>query len=214
VKAFACSLVIIAVVLSMSSVAWGALTVIIVASALHAYRIKPRVIATGMVLVSLSLVVLYLWQGAQGYDSARRFEAYRIFMGEWWEHQDHVVFGFGPGSFPALNRLIQTKHHFMIEKDVMWNWLWLHSDWLQSAFELGVVGCCLYVTTAISVLWHLWRTQSIIGRDLFAMASGLCATAALNYPARYFICAFLMMFVAVASRRIGGTREQDLAATR
>jgi O-antigen ligase len=201
VKALAYLLAIAAIVISSSSVAWGVLTLVIISRALHEQRVRAHVLAEGLTLGVISLIALYYWHGIDGYDSAGRFQAYRIFIGEWWNHE-HVTFGFGPGSFPALNRLIQTKHQFMVEKGVMWNWLWLHSDWLQSAFELGIVGFCLYVATAASVLVHLWRERSVVSRDLFGMASGLCATAALNYPARYFICAFLMAFVAVASRRL------------
>lgn len=204
---------IVAVILSSSSVAWGVMTLVIIMHNLHRQRINRHILAYWLVFTVISLACLYWSQGIGGYFSSGRFQAYQIFMGEWWHHE-HVTLGFGPGSFPALNRLIQTKHQFMIDKTTMWNWLWLHSDWLQSAFELGVVGFCLYAATAISVLVHLWRARTGVSRDLFAMASGLCATAALNYPARYFICAFLMAFVAVASRRIGGVHEQDLATTR
>lgn len=195
-------LTISAIVISSSSIAWGVTMLVIISQSLHQWRLSKKLIGEIAIFCVVGMGLLYWQHGITGFDSAQRFPAFKVFMGEWWQNGDHIWMGFGPGSFPALNQIIQASHDFMISEGVLHNWLWLHSDWLQSAFELGIVGFCLYLATAISVLIHLWRNQTAMGRELFSMAVGLCATAALDYPARYFVCAFLMAFVAVASRRL------------
>lgn len=208
-KWLATGTVVVAILMSGSSIGCG--TAALVAGAVYAHGLRDSSRAIGWSLAVLSMLGLAGFLAAaltdNPFSSSRRFEAYRIFMGEWWD-KGRITFGLGPGSFPSLNALIQQKHGFMVEKNVMYHWLWLHSDWLQCAFELGLVGLALYLCAGAQVLRRLWVDGSRDAARLFSMAVGFAAMAAINYPARYFPTAFLMAFVAVAAYRL------SMAATR
>ena len=96
-------------------------------------------------------------------------------MTHWWEH-GNIWFGSGMGSARAIIPYIQRR--FEIDTDGH-TFYWLHSDILQCAFELGIVGL-----VAFAVLFYYALRHSHATPWLFSALCGWLATAAANYPAR------------------------------
>lgn len=110
------------------------------------------------------------------FSSSGRFELYRS-VGSWFARQElrYWLHGLGNGTFfmfgPSLH-----PHRF----------LWLHSDWAQAAFELGVVGLALY-------LWLAWDcVRGARGdRHLLASLLGVAAAGVFQYPVHLSLFAVL-----------------------
>ena len=127
-------------------------------------------------------------------DGSGRWGGYLVFMTEWW-NSGHQILGLGMGSFGVMSRSISLKHNF----NTFEIWPWLHSDWLQTMFELGVVGFILYAVLFVSVSKDLYTKRSSL---LFSIWMGLGASALIDFPIRYFPMAFIDCLVAVKSKRL------------
>ena len=187
---------VLALWLSASSIPYGVLACCFVGYLLCERKFQPLHLAGAMFI---PIAIGFGYDGVTLFDSAGRFTAYKVFMSDWWE-RGHVMFGMGPGSFAALAPSIQTKHNFMINADGgMWAWYWLHSDWLQSFFELGVVGGILIISVYLQSLFKLYRSNE---SQVFAIACGLGGCALVNYPMKYYVTAFLFGLVVVYANRL------------
>lgn len=140
-------------------------------------------IALSTVLKSLRIGLLLLIPGVYGVarlhqngaylDSLERINKYKKYMGFWAGSNRFMAFGVGPGSFMWCGLLIDklTPPFF----------LQMHSDWLQIAFELGLVGIALVVN-------FLLRTLKKVKGDtrLLAAVLGTVPFAMTYMPLRWF----------------------------
>lgn len=82
------------------------------------------------------------------FSSTKRFDAWVFFI----RHIDVSVFGSGLGLFPAISYMLQSKTGFNIyqtPQGISGFFSFLHNDFLQCFFELGVVGILALISTVI-----------------------------------------------------------------
>ena len=87
----------------------------------------------------LSTLGIFLYFNCGLFQSSGRFQMYRftwaaikVLPVRYW------LFGVGNGTYYMMGKQIQTMNNFMPMKGG--DWFWLHSDWLQTGFELGILG--------------------------------------------------------------------------
>lgn len=120
--------------------------------------------------------------------------AYQFFMGKWLKNPINIPFGVGFGTFGVFSQNLQG--HFT--GGVNGWWLWLHSDWLQSLFELGVIG---FISITLTYFYALARLYWQGFKHEFLALLMYGAMAAVNYPVRLSLSAALgawLMVVALA----------------
>ena len=205
-KLFAACIVLWSLYLAEASTPWGVLGVSLAA----AFFYRERTLWYTLLLFVPLVLGWALDCGGEYFSSNGRFQAYGVFFGEWWKMgPKYVVFGGGPGSFSALQEIIQAYHGLFVSDSAMQSWLWLHSDWLQTLWELGIVGLIAAVAVFAQTLYFSWRVRSDVGLFVFSLTSSLAATAIFQYPLRYFAGAFLAALLPVLAYRVSNPREQS-----
>lgn len=183
-KVFGASLSLFAIFLTKSAVPYGVLSVVFVGWAIMNY---PKMAPIGIV----PLVVGAISIGPKMINSSQRFTAYKVFLSYLFEIK-RQWFGTGMGTFQVYAPVIQNKAGFMFnQKTGGWLWLWIHSDPIQAVFEIGIIGFLLVLCLFLRGLLSLYKKGDW---QAFCLLLSLGATAAFNYPARYFPTAFLGMF--------------------
>lgn len=183
-----------AIILSKSSVQYGIIAAIAFGYIIHTNRKVNKTLAVASIPFLVGLII----ERNKLFDSAYRFDAYKIFMTSWWKNFPHWV-GSGPGTFQVFAPLIQIKNNFMVDMRPGQNsffWLWMHSDWLQVLFETGIIGLLLSLLLYSDVLYRLFKKKEPV---LFSLACGIGASAIFDFPCRYFSMAFLTMYVIAAA---------------
>lgn len=187
------SIQVIAIALSKTSIAWGVIATGILGYFICKERFSKR-LWVGLALCLVPILIGFILEGPQLLDSAQRFRAYAIFMSGWWK-AGHWMLGLGPGSFRATSKAIQAYTGFMVNADgTMWNWGWLHSDWLELVFTHGILGAILAIGVYLQILIKLYKAHD---KSLFAILCCIGASAIFNYPKNYFITFFLSAFFVV-----------------
>jgi len=97
----------------------------------------------------LTLTAGYLVEGSQMFNSTYRFEVWKIVM-DYFYHDVNWFYGAGMGLFEVLGPSIQTKYNLT---DVG-GFIFLHNDWLQILFELGVGAFILCVLLFFESLYR------------------------------------------------------------
>lgn len=195
---------VVAILLLGSSVPIGVFGVVLCALILKRYYVVqghlPRWYEWAWTLVigstTLGVGYFYLDDAKQKFfDSSGRF-LFASWLFELWG--DLVSRWGGAGLNLTTNLLpkVQALHKDrMIEHratgDTMDFWLWLHSDWAQCLFELGVIGFCLYLILSVYCVKRSWR----IPGGYFAATLGFLAMMLFNYPMHLPIHAFLGAFL-------------------
>jgi hypothetical protein len=173
---------VLAVAFSLSSIPIGVLFVTLAAYYFSTKRRQVKYVMPYLILGALCIGAIA--NGKHLFDSAMRFDAYKIFMTEWYE-RGHILFGTGLGTFQAMSPQMQAKHGFMMTPDGTGHyWASMHSCWLETLFNLGVVGLILYATLFYKTLRTLFDKHEHV---LFSVLSGIGATALFNYPSKYVI---------------------------
>lgn len=148
-------------------------------------------------LLSIALVG-YL---SPGLDNGR-FELWGRVMTFYWNHANILV-GFGPGSFELFGPKIQHASNFMTGS---W-FIWMHNDWLQILFELGIVGFILWGLAYVGVCRRVRARKSAY---LFASLIGLGVMACMNYPLRQPESIFFgVLLVSLALKRKSKCSDLD-----
>lgn len=174
-----------AVILSMSAIPWGVLTIVMLCITMSLQGFIPLILGFGFL-------------GHHMMQSSFRFEAYRVFMTAWYERALQqwtlFIFGTGFGSFPTYVPEIQRKARFMVDENGSGSlWFWLHSCWLQSGvFELGLLGFFLMCAIYFLILKKFYLKKD---KEMLSLSLGLGATALLNFPTKYFATAFLIAVI-------------------
>lgn len=203
------SLALVAIILSKSSIPYGVLVVVVVSYIISRFTVidvfgdllsRTRKTAqllwgclTGLAITTVLVGAAYMIEGNRLFDSAKRFEAYRLFFLAW-KKDGNLLWGTGPGSFQMLAPIVQMKNNFMVDLTMTHSsyfWLWAHSDWLQSFLENGAIGVILAIVVYVVALLKLYQKDDY---QVFAMFSGLGASAIFDYPLRIFIFSFLSVY--------------------
>lgn len=180
--------VVAAIILSKSSIPYGVMAVMGGAFLVSKYRARLNPV---YLLVLVPMLIGLAVEKGQLFDSAKRFDAYRLFFLAWKKDSNWWI-GSGPGSFQSLAPIVQIKNGFMIGKDHSYFWLWAHSDWLQNLLENGIIGSILVMALFTTVLVRLYRKNDA---QLFSLACGIGSAAIFDFPIRYFSMAFLTIFI-------------------
>lgn len=193
---FAASLLPLAAVFaSKSSVPVGGLMVAYLALVFSYCRdnlrafILPVILMAGVFLVGSSFLDKNL------FDSGYRFEAYKLFMGFWF-NKAPMLTGFGPGTFVVLAPQVQLETNYMITGTTGSFWLFLHSEWLQLLFEYGVIGLllCLVIFYLTCLIFYRNRRHEMLAAFLSLSASNL-----FNFNLRYAAGSLLLGFLLYAA---------------
>lgn len=141
-----------------------------------------------------------------------RFGAYKLFMEEWFYSGAYKkLFGFGPGSFEIISQVIQVKYQYMVHFiDNHWEGEWylqMHSDILQTIFELGLVGFLL----ALWALLDAWEELRILNPYWASSFMALLSATIFDFPLRQpFIAMLLIILLFLSVRRGRGTVSIDI----
>jgi hypothetical protein len=179
-----------AIILSKSAIPFGVFGIVVAARYIHQGR--------GLFYLAGALALGGVCVGPKMLSSSERFTAYKIFMGYLWEKK-RMLLGEGLGTLSVYAPTIQFENKFMVWEEAGrikgWVWSWLHSDFIQSFFELGAIG---FVLIMLIYLQALMRSK-VTNRDweIFSLGVGLGGAALLNYPCRYFSTAFLVTYFLV-----------------
>lgn len=109
-------------------------------------------------------------------------------------HQDArtILFGFGPSSFFVYGPLIQKAFiPVMPERDV---WVMMHSDFLQCAFEFGILGCILMLIVSIYTLKKALVEKSVF-LSLCAYFIAMTNYYPIHWPSHLIVLLFLLLLV-------------------
>lgn len=197
------SIPIAAIFLAKSSVPIGALAVVVAGLYLTSnYKLRQKLIACGLGVTLILGLALILDKNL--FDSAYRFQAYKIFMYRWYLEANFLV-GFGPGSFQVLGPNIQLPNPLLPQgfmMDLAHNqghfWTYMHSEWLQLLFENGFIGLFLVTAIFIKALLVFLRADW----DCLIASMALGTSVLFNYHTRFTLGAFLLGFLIVYSYRL------------
>lgn len=187
-------LLISAIIASKSSIPYGVLAIMLLG-----YAMADRKISIKTVGFAVSpMLVAACAEGKRLFDSAHRFDAYKLFFTAWKQNSSWLI-GSGPGTFQSLAPVVQIRNNFMVDVDERHSsyfWLWAHSDWFQCLLENGIIGLTLCVTLFAVVLYRLYKKQDA---QMFSLACGLGAAAIFDFPVRYFSMAFITAWVVASA---------------
>lgn len=181
-----------ALMFSASSICYGVLGAVLIGIAL--YRKRFWLASCGLI----PFIIGWCVDGLGFFSSGYRFQAYKTFMGAWIRYANHWT-GTGVGTFRIIAEKIQNNTGFMFDGKTGFYWPWMHSDWLQVVFELGMIGFLLIAALYAQALWRLYNKK--YSENEFAMACGLGASAIFDYPLRYFATALLCSYVVAKAYR-------------
>ncbi len=141
-------------------------------------------IALPVVVTPILGALAYWHSNAPLLDGHERLAAWTRYFSFWWESWGFVAFGVGPGSFMFTAMQIDKKPPI---------WFFMHSDFLQVPWELGVVGLALmlmaFARLVISARYDV---------KLLAAMFGLMAASLTYHPFRFFPGMLYAAFVFVA----------------
>lgn len=147
-----------------SVTAWAALVVLIFAYTARHWRLILWLIPLmGILFIMFGLIT----EQGNVFDSAGRVDLWATIFRHWYEQRYFVGTGFG--SYPLFGPHIQTLHGHGDGT----LWIWLHNDWLQILFELGVPGFILALGFWISALIKTRRQPALFASWL---TLGFCMT--------------------------------------
>lgn len=136
---------------------------------------KNRWILGGLVASYFSWVLLHA-------DSDGRAGAWILSM-KFWQTQEDYLWGLGLGSYevigPALTKLYPPGVFSV-----------LHSDWLQTLFELGVIGLLGLFSLFCACLWKLRKQPRLFYSLILFGAFGVA-----NMPLHYYLSALYGAFL-------------------
>lgn len=182
----------LAIYFSKSSIPFGVLGVGL--SSLLIIKLKRESFKPMIMILAFILFFLNLSSGKSSFDSAYRFDAYKIFMSEWLNAK-HFALGTGPGSFWPIAFHAQMETGFMNYQYWFWN---MHSDWLQILFENGIVGLLLVITFSIVTIKKLNKKKEA---GLVCSCLGILSSGIFSSPLRYFPFAFFIGYIFIYSQR-------------
>lgn len=186
------------IILSKSAIPYGVLGVVITSRLIS----QSGISVSSLLPLGAALALGGFFVGSKMVNSSGRFQAYRVFLTYLYEAKMYV-FGTGLGSLKVFAPTVQINSNFMMEETEKgvrgWVWTRLHSDFLESLFQLGIIGFLLVVLVYLYALIRAFLSRD---SELFSLGIGLGAAASLNYPLHYFSTAFLAVYFVVSALEI------------
>lgn len=180
----AIALSVAAVFLSKGSIGIGMLAVL---GGLYAVREGYwKLLLAAPIPIILGAVI---W-GQTLFDSSGRVHMWKFFIGNMLNNPINYAFGTGYGTFGSFSSYLQRIHKVGGND---W-WMWLHNDWLEIFFTLGVVGLVLAVCVYLSALMRFYvRSEhpEAISLVLLGLMMGM------NYPAHHPISALFAAWLVI-----------------
>lgn len=177
-----------------SSTPMGAAIVCFVAyltsSRWHRWGLFDIVVSGTPVVVGLGFLAKFI--NPLFFDDSYRFQFWKFFMREWWERAN-VWTGTGFGTAALHLAGTQMFHKYNTENNL---WLWLHSDFLQLAYELGFVGLALGVAVFVAAVVRAYRARR---HELVAAIVTAAAVGSVQYPLRLGPFATLIAFLLMSA---------------
>lgn len=138
--------------------------------------------APAALFLPVLLCIALLRANAPMLDGLERLKGYRIYMGFWSQVLEAIAVGFGPGSFKWIAYSLPDPDRPLAD--------YLHSDWLQIFFELGIMGGVLSILT-------YWRALVMARRDeqVFLAVAAAGAFAITYHPLHMAPTAFLLCLI-------------------
>ncbi len=161
----------------------GATSFLILASymAVFAFRLRMSWLEKSLVAAGLGVSIYWLAQykpfGVNRWTSAWRDHLL------YWAESNKVVWGFGPGSYEWISYTLREK--------VGYEQYWLHSDWLQFAFETGLVGLAFALLAYGFMLWRL-RYNTIFLLAWVGLGIGMTFYSPIQFFSVQVVAAYLM----------------------
>lgn len=97
----------------------------------------------------------WFFLGPKFMSSGDRFMMWKFFMSKWATNPLLWGAGSGFGTFGVFS--VNLQRTFDVRAGVWW--LWMHNDWLQGVFEVGIIGGLLMIWTYTAALIGLFRRQ-------------------------------------------------------
>lgn len=141
-------------------------------------------LVTVIVPALTAAALLGMWLNPLLFNDSYRVQFWKFFM-TWWAKNVDVWTGTGFGTFLLYGPMIQLTYKYNTENNL---WIWLHSDWGQLLFELGIVGFLLGVAVFVQAVVRAYRA----GRhELVAALVTFAAVMVPQYPFR--LASFALM---------------------
>ena len=99
------------------------------------------------------------WYGFEHFwHASGRFVIWKKTFAYWMKDDVwHKILGVGPGSFEIYGPGIQLQQ--TVPGGLNMVYIWLHNDYLQNLFELGLVGFCLFLALHVQVLYVSYKIE-------------------------------------------------------
>ncbi len=183
-----------AIILAQAGIAYVTLVVaLLMLYVPHLMKLKYRWAIIGIVVIFVFLGARvsepYYFSSLTNLMHADRFEIYGAWMQDWIHNYNQMV-GSGLGMVEVLARLGEMN---------IWNngYKQIHSDVLQTLFELGAIGLLLLLSLVALVLRKTWESPL-----LFAIAAGALVPLTLSYPLHSALFCLLYATLLVLPLRI------------
>lgn len=128
-----------------------------------------------------------------------------------WKHKFNYLIGCGNGSFNFwgphaeqqtyvtdemfFNRFMPffDKKWVNYHNRPHWYWLWLHSDILQTLFEMGTLGLLVWINTVAQAVWRMRKNEAVLA-SMLAWLTVAVFYFPLHYPIQMMLGVFLISF--------------------
>lgn len=184
----------LAILLTGASIPIGAFTVAIGSYLIASSRKRWAAIQVVACITGSILVAAYMKLGSDLWYSSGRYQMWAFFIA-WWNGKEMWMTGTGLGTSFSLLSWLQI--HYSKNHNIF---MWMHNDWLQILFELGVFG----LLSAVVAFKHI-ADKAMDRPHVVAAWFTLGAVALVNYPLRLPIHAAVATLIAAISLK-GGRR--------
>ncbi len=164
---------------------------------------KKLRIGAGVILCS-SILFFFVYRYPNICDRTLNWE----FFGRYWAGHFSALIGAGNGSFSVWGPVVQKMSNTATDnfftrispylgmgqyERVHWYWMWLHSDWYQTLFELGVIGFVLWGNVVAHILYKFRKHEVLLGGSMAWLSVALFYYP-LHFPVQLFLGLFLISF--------------------
>lgn len=128
-----------------------------------------------LALAPISLLAGWLAFGGAFLSTGDRWVTWVFMMKAWANNPVNYLFGTGYGTFGIFSANLQRASGL---HGINW-WVWMHNDWLEIVFTLGVVGGILAIATYLASL------KGLLSSKEYTAAISLCLfglTMGMNFP--------------------------------
>lgn len=174
-----------AVFLSKGSIGIGMLAVL---GGLYAVRLGYWKLILAAPVPIVAGAILF---GRELFDSSGRVHMWKFFISNLLNNPVNYAFGTGYGTFGSFSSYLQRIHKVAGNQ---W-WMWLHNDWLEIFFILGVVGLVLSIAVYFSALMRFYcrgEGHEAISLVLLGLMMGV------NYPLHHPISAAFAAWIVIS----------------